>query len=131
MSSRDHLFQLEVLDFHRKNYNPFFSYKDDVISDGNGGRIKLIDTLPIAPLRTLLKRAKSEKIAKKWATRFGSIISCCKVGVEPYYKNIEYLNIKQKPMVEFTVDDFTVNKNLEVSRVRRDSGIIVEIEKPT
>ena len=61
MSARQHLFQIEVLDFrHRGKWLPG--------ADNGMGR-KEVDRWRAAPRRTLFRRAKTADCAKNWAKR--------------------------------------------------------------
>ena len=110
MSARDRLFQIEVLEFGKRRGN--YSAGAD-----NGMGRKDVDHWTTAPHRTLLKRAKSAEIAKNWAKRFGSILHCEKVDTSPYYRNIEFLNLEEKPIeIRLDREEFIVNKALELTR---------------
>ena len=107
MSSRERLFQIEVLDFAHRGHT--------VAGTDNGMGMKAIDRWIAAPRRTLFKRAKTAEVAKKWASRFGSVIECGKVDFEPYNRGIEFLKLEQ-PTIQMAVEDFTVNRAMELMK---------------
>lgn len=81
------------------------------------GKIKVSDTLPIALRRTIMGKFKDSERAKNWGSRQGTVISCEKVDVSPYYENIEHLNLKQEPIeLEIERKEFVLTKELEIER---------------
>jgi hypothetical protein len=110
MSMRESLYQIEVLNFSRRqNY-----HSEDVVTKGKG-KLKVIDTEPQGEVRTLFKRAKDKELAKRWASGFGSVISCDKVDVTCYLENIEHLNLNPIPIQIVAEQEFTINKDLEIT----------------
>jgi hypothetical protein len=107
MSASERLFQIEVLDFAHRGHT--------VAGTDNGMGMKAVDRWIAAPRRTLFKRAKTAKVAKNWASRFGSVIECRKVDFEPYNRGIEFLKLEQ-PTIEMAVEDFTVNRAMQLAR---------------
>lgn len=106
------LFQIEVLDFTKRNNN----YTKTVLMDKGNGREK-VDLLAETPCRTLVGRFKDHKRAIRWGKRFGTVKECYKVDTSPYLNNINYLNLDQKPItVEIELEEFTLNENLEITR---------------
>ena len=122
MSAREHLFQIEVLDFRRSSYN-------HPSGSSNHFAFKEADRWESAPSRTVFKRAKHEKTAKNWAKRFGSIISCVKVDTIPYTRNIEFLNLEEGMLtIQMESSDFLVNKTMELSKEpQRTQKIRIEV----
>jgi len=93
---RDHIFQMEVIDFRKRN---------------NGQR---------AAPKTLIYRGKSAEMAKKMGARFGTVLHCRKVDRSPYLKNIESLDLHQEPMeIEIDREEFVLNRAMELTRPRK------------
>jgi hypothetical protein len=140
-------YQIEVLDFSKK---PRGQYSDALVPDGRGvyrcrkcewegqtsgecpqcgnrdlyqkGKVKVVDTLPAAPRRTLVELFYGYKQAVRWASKFGSVISCRKVDKTRYLENIEHLNLGQEP-VRFEVEqDYVLTRTFELERPRRSSS---------
>ena len=150
-------YQIEVLDFSkRKNQHR----SDAVIADGRGayrcrqchwegehqgrcpncgselyqkGRIKAVDMLPTAPRRTLVELFYNPRGARKWGSRFGTVISCKKVDKSHYLENIEHLNLEQETMtIELEQEDYVLTRTLELERPRKvfeEKKYEVEIER--
>lgn len=137
-------YQIEVLDFSKK---PKGLYSDSLAPDGRGvyrcrkcewegrfseecpqcgnkdlyqkGKVKVVDTLPVAPRRTLVELFYGYKQAIRWASKFGSVISCHKVDKTRYLENIEHLNLEQEA-VRFEVEqDYVLTRSLELERPRK------------
>lgn len=129
------LFQIEILDFSKKNGHVHNFGVDNVgtIAWQFGNKIctrpekvKQADRVSQAPRRTLCKRFKNDKAALRWANRIGSVLSCKKVDVSCYLNNIEHLNLHQEP-IEVVIDkqEFVLEKDFVITR----SGLTVgEIE---
>lgn len=95
-SGREHIFQLEIINFRKRNNGHY------------------------APRMTKVKIAKSAETAKRWGARFGTVLHCVKVDTTPYLKNIEYLNLHQEPMeIEIDKEEYVLNKAMELSRPRK------------
>jgi hypothetical protein len=115
-NNREKVYQIEVVDYSRQS-----AACDTilVIAENNGhGLIKVKeDIMPPPPRRTLPKRFKSNKQAKKWGSRYGTVVGCHKVDTEYYLRNIEYLNLKQEPIViEVETGEYVMGRDFEVAR---------------
>ena len=130
MRSCEGLYQLEVADFRRRP-------ERELVEDGgvlrtlpNGNVVKLVDVLPAAPVRTLVRRAKDNDSAKRWGRKFGTVLKCFKIDALPYLLSVEHTPLE--PQIPVTLDikaeDFTINRNLEVSRARQ-KGYNIVIDK--
>lgn len=88
------------------------------------GKIKVVDTLPVAHRRTLLELFYNYRHAIKWGARYGTVISCQKVDKSYYLNNIEHLNLNQEPItIELEQEDYVLSKTLELERPRRKPGV--------
>ena len=132
------LFQIVVVDYsqrgngHRKTYVP---PSTNVEARKKGKKLEQTDYAKIdgdyVLHRTLFRWAKNGKRAmRKVGRRFGSIISCRKVDSHYRHLNmIEYLNLDQKKIeVDMTVEEFTMNRDGEVSRSIEIEGREIDIE---
>jgi hypothetical protein len=108
---REPLFQIEVVDCSDGQYHQAGNAYD-------GHKMKQADIIHPSHRRTLFKRFRDSRAAKKWGSRFGTVISCHKVDISPYYFNIEHLNI-EPITVELENNGYSLNKSLEVSRLRK------------
>lgn len=115
--NRECLYQIEIADYSKRNSGSGYT-----LTVFENGKKQKVDILPEAPRRTLLKRAKSSELAKRWGARFGTVISCFKVDTEKYLNNIEYLNLAQEPIAIEAEPEYFLNKNLEITRPRREFG---------
>jgi hypothetical protein len=121
---RESLFQIEVLDFSKRRQ---VYHSEDVVSKTitnrdktqKQTRLKVIDTEPIAPTRTLFKRAKDSELAKRYGGRFGTVISCFKVDISTYLENIEHLNLEPTPITLEAEPEYVLTKALELDKPRR------------
>lgn len=131
------LFQIEILDFSRKNGNNHNGLAGIVHTSthkycgNNIGRavVKADDILPCDNRRTLCKRFKNDTAALRWAKRIGSVLSCKKVDVSRYLNNIEYRKdlLGGGNTIEVVIDkqEFVLEKDFVITR----SGLTVgEIE---
>jgi hypothetical protein len=146
-SNKSTVYQIELLDFTKRSSG---RSTDAVIPDSGGlyfcykcewegkrepqcpvcgnslvpkGKVKLVDTMPIAARRTIVTQPtnKNKESIKRWAARFGTVISCRKVDSSPYTQNIEYLNLKQEPIVlEVERDEFVLTEDLELERPQKN-----------
>lgn len=131
MRSSEALYQLEVADF-RHRY-PQRELNDDggkLRTLPNGNIVKLVDALPPAPIRTIIRRAKDNKAAKRMGEKIGTVLSCFKVDELPYLLNVEHTQLDPMELVTLDIkaEDFTVNRNLEITRAR-PSGYNIVIDK--
>ncbi len=129
-NKREHLYQLEVLDFSKQNghVGESHSFMGDIPWNRYGKMVlgKESDMVRTAHKRTILCRSyKDAEAIKRWAGKFGSIISCQKVGTSPnrkasmisYLENIEHLNLRQETLtieieqgIEIESDNIIVDK---------------------
>lgn len=124
-NGREHLYQLVILDYSKKNNNHHYLVDGcPPVIDVKDGRIKVVDTLSSQPPhRTIISRRKTAKAAMRWGSRYGTVISCEKVDTTSYLKNIEYLNLKQKPrIIKLDKEEFIVTKRLELEH-SLDTGV--------
>ncbi len=99
MSARSYTFQLEVLVFGKRRNGHYMPPGVSTTKESHG--------LPMAPHRTLFREARTADGAKRSAAKVGSVISCRKLGsspdrgvsLSPYTRNIESLNLNQKPIL--------------------------------
>ena len=118
------VFQIEVLDYaHRKESGA------RTIGGNTHERRAKIDIPLYVPHRTLVGRFKDTNAAKRWGSRFGTVQSCFKVHTSYYLENIEYLKLEQEVSVRVTEQEFTVNRDLELSRIRGEKRIQVDIDR--
>jgi hypothetical protein len=139
-------YQVDVLDFKKRNHKP---PHEGVFHDTKGiyiclrcswegywekqcpkcdnkeifpkGRIKVEDILSVAQhRRTLVGLFFNKEKAKRWGSRYGTVISCRKVDKSRYLENIEHLNLKQEPpTIELAQEEFVLSRTLELERPRR------------
>lgn len=96
MSFRESLYQLEVIDFTKRDKGIRETLFNTSLVDFNTDRkMKVADiALPMSS-RPILRWAKNSESAKRWAKKFGTVISCFKVDRTKYLENIEHLNLNQ------------------------------------
>lgn len=125
------LFQLEILDFSRRNRHIPEMKDGKTLFYVGSNKSKAVDMLSItAPTKTLLKRFKDKESAERWGARCGSLISCEKVDISPYYENIEHLNLKQEPIViQIEREEYILNKAVELGHKKDFGNNKIEIEK--
>jgi hypothetical protein len=111
------LFQLKVADY-RKGDGRYRTEKINVPT----GKMKQ-DILPHAPCRTMVKRAKDSETAKRWGSRFGTVIACNKVDISHYHRNVEHLNLGRTIQIDA---GYTLDKSLRITRPRRDIPLRVQ-----
>ncbi|MDD3461624.1 MAG: hypothetical protein PHW28_10025 [Mesotoga sp.] len=127
VAERSRVFQLEILEAPTEAKSPA------LVGWVNGIRVNE-DNECGRKRRTLVKDCVSEKQAKRWAGRYGTVISCRKVGASPdrsvsrraYNQNIEHLNLKQE--IEIPLERtpmVTVNERNEVVTVHRKQRKII------
>ena len=122
------LYRIEVADFKGRSLKvrePRLNTSLASLSALN--KMKFADVPQSTPIKVLFRRAKDSKAARRMGEKIGTVLACCKAKSEPYLKNIEYLTIDNKPIsVEVRLEEFTLNKNLEVSR-QKEQKYNVEI----
>jgi hypothetical protein len=78
--------------------------------------------------RTLVGRFFTHDRAKAWAEKFGSILSCQKVEIDRYRKNIEHLNLHQESIeVEASVMTTSL-RGLDVVQKRKKTKFVIDRE---
>ena len=120
------LYQIEVIDFKRRDNKAREPHKNSSLVYFNGIPQKQADIPFSVPSKTLVNRFKNSETAKKWGARFGTVISCFKVDKMPYLENIEHLNLNQEPInIMIEKDEFNINTSLEINS--RDKHFNIEI----
>ncbi len=115
------VFQIEVESFGR------IGTATSWVDKGEHGKV---ETCPLGHYKTFVKRFKDARAAMNWGRRFGTVKECRKVDVEPYFLNIEHLNLKRQPIVVMETEQYVVNRALELSRPRIDfetRGINIQV----
>jgi len=126
VNPNDSLFQIVVLDYAHRGTNHARTYVP--VSPNNTLRGKTsnlpqtnyskIDIPSEVPQKTLFRWAKDGRKAKRKVRRGLTVLSCRKVDSHYHRLNmIEHLNLEEKQVeVEFTVEEFTLNRNLELGK---------------
>lgn len=116
------LFQLVIQDFkHRKPSNNNFY----INRDGSRSVREVVETIPTI---TKLRWKKNSKQAIKSVKKFGTVISCRKVGSHfNRLQMIEHLQLDVKPIyVDITAEEFTVGRDLEIEPMEKKRKIDME-----
>lgn len=108
---RERIYQVEVIDFQKRNNGQF------------------------SPRRTLFMCGKSVEKVRRWGARFGTVLHCRKVDTSYYYhKSIDNLVLDQKP-ISIEIDsreEYVVSRSLELNRPRKrysDKKFVDPIDK--
>ena len=133
MRSCESLYQLEIIDFrNRPSVRTLVREGSNVtrLKAYNGNVGKLVDVPMSVPTRTITRWAKSNEAAKRMGRKFGTVLRCFKVDELPYLLNVEHTILEpEKPItMDIKAEDFTINRNLEVSRARQ-KGYNIVIDK--
>ncbi len=88
-------------------------------------RMKLADIASAGVIITRVKRFADYEAAKRWGSRFGTVIACEKIDTSRYLRDIEYKCkdcIGSPPPLEIQIgrEEYALNENLELVRSREE-----------